>query len=263
MTLNKVVLMPHPPIALPEIARERFSDVEKTAKGMTDLAKDILKLSPDLLIIITPHSTLHPDGFVTFMTERLTGDFSKFGAPNVSMSLHNDVAFIETLAKKRMENGHKDILFMKETATIDHGSGVPLYYLLKEGYQGKVVIFNYSLGSTDKHKDFGKSLAEVVEELDRSAVLISSGDLSHRITPSAPAGYHPQGKDFDQLIQEAVKTGSYDDIIAMSQELRENAGECGFNSLMVAFGALNDKIKDNKIYSYEAPFGVGYLVASL
>ncbi len=41
MSLEQVVILPHPPIALPEVAGPRFAEVEKTAKGMQQLTADI------------------------------------------------------------------------------------------------------------------------------------------------------------------------------------------------------------------------------
>jgi MEMO1 family protein len=263
MSLEQVILMPHPPIALPEVAGPRFKDVEKTANAMFKLSQDIIKLNPELIIIITPHSNIQPASFATFSVEDLQGDFSMFGAPQVKIDMFNDLNFINKLKEIRNKSGLNDIHLMKKGVKLDHGSGVPLYYLNKAGYCGTVAVFNYSFASIVKHLDFGKSLVEAIKQTNNKAVLLASGDLSHRVIPTAPAGFHPDGEKFDKFIVDSIETGNYDQIINIDQSFRENAGECVYNSLMVAFGALNKTTMNNKIYSYEAPFGVGYLVASL
>ena len=49
---------------------------------------------------------------------------------------------------------------------------------------------------------FGQAIHKAAERLGRRAVLVASGDLSHRLTEGAPAGYRPEGKEFDErLIQ--------------------------------------------------------------
>ena len=263
MSLEQVIILPHPPIALPEVAGPRFNDVRKTAEGMMQISEDIVSSSPDTIIIITPHSTIHPSAFAVYSDERITGNFAMFGAPNVVLTVQNNLNFIQAVQYVRQESGKNDIIPIRRATPIDHGSGVPLYYLLKAGYKGTVVIFNYCYGSIAEHQGFGQALAKAIEKVHTKAVLIASGDLSHKIMPSAPGGFHPDGQKFDKVIVDAVESGNYDAVIKMDSTLRANAGECAFNSLMVAFGALNNQKMNNKVYSYEAPFGVGYLVASL
>lgn len=262
MSLKQVVLLPHPPIALPEVAGPRFNEVKTTAIGMEKLAKDILTNEPELIVIITPHSSMHPRFFATYSDEIINGTFAMFGAPEVNIKIHNDLDFIQKIVETREEEGKQDIVKIKTGTLLDHGSGVPLYYILKAGYKGNIVVFNYCYGDNDYHQDFGKSIAKAAEATDKKIVLVASGDLSHRIIPSAPAGFHPDGKKFDELVVEAIKNGNYDEITNINATLRNNAGECAYNSLMVAFGAIGNT-RNNKVYSYEAPFGVGYLVASL
>lgn len=68
---------------------------------------------------------------------------------------------------------------------------------------------------------------------------------------------------FDDAIINGISRGDYYSIINIDQTLRRMAGECGFNSLMVGMGVVNKKVQHNEILSYEAPFGVGYLVGTL
>jgi aromatic ring-opening dioxygenase LigB subunit len=263
MSLEKVVLLPHPPIALPEVAGPRFKDVLTTAEGMMAISKDIMALQPETIIIVTPHSSLHPQAFAIYADEEIKCSFAMFGAPQVQFILKNDIEFVETVSNIRNDEGKHDVVHIRSGTPLDHGSGVPIYYLLREGYQGKFVSINYTFAGIEKHIDFGKSIQGAAKQLDKKIVLVASGDLSHRITKDAPAGYHPDGEKFDKLIKDSIESGQYDNILQLNPNLRENAGECAYNSLMVAFGALNPDITSNKVYSYEAPFGVGYLVASL
>jgi aromatic ring-opening dioxygenase LigB subunit len=263
MSIEKVVIMPHPPIALPEVAGPRFNEVNKTAGGMKQLAKDIMQLQPETVIVITPHSNMHRSAFAVFVEPKITSSFVMFGAPQVQLSYKNDLDFIQILNEVRHEKGKTDLVQIKPGTLLDHGCGVPLYYLSNAGYKGNVVAINYSMADIACHKDFGQSLLKASNRADQKIILVASGDLSHRITPFAPAGFHPDGEKFDQIIVKAVETGNYEEIININPSLRQNAGECAYNSLMVALGALSDRPESNKVYSYEAPFGVGYLVASL
>jgi hypothetical protein len=45
--------------------------------------------------------------------------------------------------------------------------------------------------------------------------------------------------------------------------MRRMAGECGYRSMLVAIGVAQGGTQNCEVISYEAPFGVGYLVAQL
>jgi len=86
--------------------------------------------------------------------------------------------------------------------------------------------------------------------------------MSHRLTPDAPAGYDPQGKDFDQAVRDAISSNETDRILALDEKLVSKAGECGLRPLIMLLGAMGQGRFSSKVLSYEGPFGVGYLVAS-
>src|SRR5436305_1897833 len=73
-------------------------------------------------------------------------------------------------------------------STLDHGTAVPLYFLLNNGWRGKVVAMGYSFLSNADHIRFGACIREAVEQIGRRVAFIASGDLSHRLKPQAPAG---------------------------------------------------------------------------
>jgi len=67
----------------------------------------------------------------------------------------------------------------------------------------------------------------------------------------------------DEKIMELLKAGDSQSIVNMDTKLVEKAGECGFRSILILLGVLNNFNYKTEILSYEAPFGVGYLVANL
>lgn len=257
------VLMPHPPVVIDEVGGAEALKVKNTSKALMKLSEEITNLNPDTVILITPHAHMCADYFTVYVDEKLKANFGKFGAPNTRFVYRNDLEFIEALEKNKKFGTLKKI---NDPVSIDHGAAVPLYFLNKSGYKGKVVIFNYSFLEVEDHLYFGKLLNEISAFLGRKTVFIASGDMSHRLIPVAPAGYAPFAKDFDNYIKENIEKGDYKAIIDVeeySSGLRLAAGECGYNSLLVAFGFLDEKPQKNNVLSYEAPFGVGYLVATL
>jgi AmmeMemoRadiSam system protein A len=87
--------------------------------------------------------------------------------------------------------------------------------------------------------------------------------LSHRLKPEAPAGYNADAHLFDKEVVACLREGEPSRIITIDQDLRRLAGECGYRSMLVALGTVEEIKQDCEILHYEAPFGVGYLVAQL
>lgn len=251
-------IMPHPPIIIPEIGREETKKIYKTISAMDYLSKKIVNLSPDVIILVTPHSVFDSCNFNIYSGKKLDGDFERFGCNELSFSFNNDIEFVT-----KLKQSVKNLKLIPEHYLLDHGSLVPLYFLKNAGYKGNVVIINYSALGISEHIKFGQTIKNIMENSDKKYVFIASGDLSHRLTPSAPAGYSPKGVKFDNFIIESIQKGDYNQIINMSQYLREDAGECAFNSLMIAFGVVDNDSIPKEPLSYEGPFGVGYLVSEL
>ena len=260
--LLMAALLPHPPIVIPEIGKDEVLKVKNTFDSLEKLSKDVVEANPDTIIIVTPHSILNPYYFSVYYDIELNAGFSNFGAPNTQFSFNNDIEFVDKL-ECNIRDSFKRLNKLPDNILLDHGSGVPLYFLNKAGYKGKIAVINYTALSSENHILFGSLIAKTLAQTDKKYVFIASGDLCHRLAPNAPAGFNPQGKNFDELICNSIQNGDYDAIINMPSALREEAAECAYNSLMTAFGVLNKKPLNNRILSYEAPFGVGYLVATL
>ena len=260
--LLMAAIVPHPPIIIPEVGKNERLKVEKTITNLEKLSKEIVNSNPDTIIIITPHSIYNPHYFSVYYDEKLYGNFANFGAAQTQFSFDNDIDFINKLNTNISET-FKGMNGIPHNTPLDHGSGVPLYFLDKAGYKGKIVVINYTALSSAQHILFGTLIRKTLSDINKNFVFIASGDLSHRLIPEAPAGYNPRGKEFDNLIFESISNGDYEAIINMPHDLRENAGECAYNSLMTAFGVLDKKSLHNQVLSYDYPFGVGYIVATL
>ncbi len=121
----------------------------------------------------------------------------------------------------------------------------------------------YSFLSNEDHVRFGSCLGRAIRDVGRPVALIASGDLSHRLKPEAPAGFNPTAYIFDDEIVDALRANNPERIVQINQKLRELAGECGYRSMLIAVGATSELPPSCEVLNYEAPFGVGYMVAQL
>lgn len=256
-------LVPHPPILIPDVAGRRAAQVRQTREAVKRLAREIRKLSPDSLVLISPHAPLCPRSMGISKAKQYQGSFEAFGAPSATLQIAGDPELAETIESKCASlDVPVSIIGQDDRAyTLDHGATVPLHFLLEAGICAKLVLATFSALDVDTHLRLGKAIAAAAGESGKRVVLIASGDLSHRLTPNAPAGYSLKGREFDQALVTSIRTNDRKTLLTMDDRLLQEAGECGYRSLVVALGAMPESTME--VLSYEGPFGVGYLVASL
>lgn len=263
-------LMPHPPIMVPEIGGEETQKVERTSAAVAKLTSAIAECEPDVLVIITPHGAVFQDAVAINMAPVLEGSFRQFGAPQVRISKKNDLELAKTLTRLSLEKGinvaQLDEDLSREygvTTQLDHGALVPLYFLDKMGRDLPLVHIAMGFLPLEELYLFGTLLQESIGKLQRRAVVIASGDLSHRLTWDAPAGYHPRGQEYDREVGRLLEAVDVEGFIGMPSDLVEQAGQCGHRPIVILLGALDGYEVKGEVLSYEGPFGVGYMVASL
>lgn len=266
--VNKILgayLAPHPPIIIKEIGRGEEKKAKKTIEAMELLSQDIESKSPSTIVLITPHGPLFSDAIAIAGEEKLKGSFKRFGFKNLNYTFQNNLALVEKILEK---SSKKNISMIKIDGNIadiynienelDHGALVPLHFIDEAYRDYKLVHITYGmLASKDLYR-FGQLTKESIIESDEKAVIIASGDLSHKLSSEGPYEYSPYGKEFDEKIIDIIKKGQLKDLISFDLNLAEKAGECGLRSLMIMAGTLDRYEIDSKVLSYEGPFGVGY-----
>jgi AmmeMemoRadiSam system protein A/AmmeMemoRadiSam system protein B len=254
-------IAPHPPIMVPEVGRESIAGVVDSIDAMAELTRRIIESGAESVVLISPHAPLEADAFVTHAGPEVFGDFSHFDAPDTYFTVEIDEGLLTAIKEAADACGY-EVSNLPEN-TLDHGTAVPLYFLLRNGWQGKVVTLGYSFLSNEDHVRFGTCIRKAVDSVGRRVAFIASGDLSHRLKPRAPAGYNPDAHVFDEEVVDALRSNAPQKIVTIDHNLRRLAGECGFRSMLVAIGASADLPLSCEVLSYEAPFGVGYLVAQI
>lgn len=250
-------LLPHPPLLVPEIGGGDLRRVRKTQEATRRVGALVSEASPDVLVLISPHAPLARDAITILACKELKGDFGAFGAAQVSFSFENDLKLVGEITRKAKEVGVAT--FELETArSLDHGTLVPLYYIREAGVDVPLVVMGFSFISPLELYAFGRAVQSALRALGRHGCVVASGDLSHRLLPGAPAGYHPQGEVFDRQIMSQLHSMDIRGILETDPVLLENAGECGYRSIVILLGTLDGFEVRSEVLSYEGPFGVGY-----
>jgi MEMO1 family protein len=256
-----VGIAPHPPVMVPEVGGRMAEAVEGSVEAMRELTDRVIRSGADTVVLVSPHAPLEARAFVAYGQPRLRGDFANFRAPQATIDAQLDAELLEAVKSVAADEGFRVVVL--KGYELDHGTAVPLYFLQRHGWTGRVVALGYSFLPDEDHLRFGRVVRRAADGLGRRVAFVASGDLSHRLKPEAPAGYNPDAHLFDQEVVGAVRDSAPDRIVNISQDLRRLAGECGYRSMLVSLGVADGLETSCEVLHYEAPFGVGYLVAQL
>ncbi|OPX88819.1 MAG: hypothetical protein A4E53_01778 [Pelotomaculum sp. PtaB.Bin104] len=270
MSVKYCGVCPHPPIAVPEVGRDEADKVIDTQKAYLEMGRRVKESGAETMVIISPHAPIFRDVVGINGRPVLKGDLGSFRARQVAFELNNDRPLVKEIQRQARILG-LDVVQLDEAMErqydidlrLDHGVTVPLYFFQKTGVKLPLVHVSMSLAPPEKLYLFGLAVRGAAESLQRKVALFASGDLSHGLIRSAPSGYRPRGKEFDDAIVNLLSVPDIAGVLNMDQELVQQAGECGYRSIVMMLGALDGYEVKAEILSYEGPFGVGYLVASL
>ena len=255
------VLMPHAPILVPDVGGQRGEAAIASCRAMRTAAACVMRHAPESLVLISPHSPRQPNAFGLWADNPLRGTFEEFSAPEVEVSLPLDRSLVQAIMAAAR---------VRDLATwpihrhpLDHGAMVPLWFLIEAGWSGPTVILSLNDPEADGLIALGEAIATAAATVPRRIALVASGDMSHRLTPGAPCGFHPQAHRFDETFIQLIRAGEYRQIEAIAPKLRERAAEDAVDSTLIAAAAVNWQTTGHEVLNYEGPFGVGYGVAIL
>lgn len=258
-------IMPHPPIIIKEVGKGEENKALDTVRACEKVGEEISKLKPDTIIVITPHGPLFRDALSISILSEVTGDLASFNAPEVKFSFNVDLKLTEEIRKKAYGEGIMTVPIDERASMqygispeLDHGSMVPLYFVNKHYGDYKIVHITYGLLSKVDLYRFGIIIKEVVEESNINAIVIASGDLSHRLSDKSPYGLNEHGEAFDKVSMKLLQNGDILGLFNIDREVIKYAGECGLRSFYILSGTMDGYEIKGELLSYEGPFGIGY-----
>ncbi len=265
-------ILPHPPIARPEVGRGEEKKMEKTLAGFREVAERICRDEPDTIIVISPHSVVFSDAFYMAGGNGGYGSMINFKAPEVQVSYDYDMDLAEEILKLAEENSlpmvyNTDVYRNGSAHIFDHGFVVPMSFV-DEAYKkhGKekpqVLRISPSYISDAASFSMGKVIERAAAHLGRRICILASGDLSHKVNENSPYGMCPEGAEFDRRVTEAMKDPAFEGFLDFEPQFVDAAAQCGLPGFVMMAGALRNYRVEPDFLSYEAPFGIGYGVCA-
>ncbi|MCM1990555.1 AmmeMemoRadiSam system protein A [Oceanirhabdus seepicola] len=262
-------ILPHPPIIVPEVGMGNQHVAFRTSSSMKMIAKEISALNPDNIVVISPHGPNFIDGISIMDSYFIQGDFEEFGS-ELSMEKEINKKLVKELKYRCEETiiplisiDHSNAELYNIEYKLDHGTMVPLYFIDKFMENYKLTSITYGGISKLHHYKFGMILKESLSNIPGDFVIISSGDLSHKLIEDSPYGYDSSGEKFDRDLIDNLAAGNWEDIIFMNDDLVTNACQCALKSIILLLGTLDEFDFKSDIISYEHPFGVGYCISRI
>ena len=262
MPLLASFMVPHPPLIVPQVGRGNEKQVAATIASYEKVADEIAALHPDTVIITSPHQTMYADYFHISPGRSAKGSFAKFGAPQVRFSEEYDEDLADKISEIADRRGFPCGTLGEESSALDHGTMVPLWFIRNKYKGGKIVRIGLSgLPLTDHYK-LGMIICEAVDSLDRKAVFVASGDLSHKLQDYGPYGFAEEGPQYDERIMDVMGRAAFGELFDFSESFCDKAAECGHRSFVIMAGAWDGRNVKVRKYSHEDVTGVGYGICS-
>jgi aromatic ring-opening dioxygenase LigB subunit len=250
-------IVPHSPLLVPSIGKEHREKLSATIAAIQEIEQALYLVKPDTICIIAPHGARYPDAFSVNLSDKYTGDFKSFGDFSTVATAKSDFLMVDHLQRKLRE---ENVPFtLTSTEAIDYGYSIPILMLTSHLTNWKLIPVSPSMLDGKSHYEFGSQLKRVLHAESRRVAVIASADLSHKLTATSPGGTSVEGPAFDAAVTDAASKNTPDPLFALSSDVIENAGQCGYRPIMTLLGTIHEMNVTPKQLCYEAPFGVGYL----
>ena len=262
MPILGAYMVPHPPMIVPEVGRGSEWQIEATRRAYALVAEEIARLSPETVIISSPHAPTYRGRFHISQGAVGKGSFARFGAPEAAFREEFDRELAEAAVRLA---GAADVPIKtgeRGKDELDHGTMVPLWAIHQVFSGFRLVRVGLSWRSLEDHYRLGQAIARAVEETGRRVVFVASGDLSHKLQPYGPYGFDPDGPRYDERIMDVCGRGAFGELLDFDEGFLERAAECGHRSFLIMAGALDGLDMEARSLSHEDVTGVGYGVCA-
>ena len=262
MPIIAAFMVPHPPMIVPDVGRGSEKQIEKTIKAYEKVAEEIAVLKPDTIIISSPHSMMYSNYFHISPGAWAAGSFSEFGAPQVKFDVEYDEELVKLISRNAEDKHFPAGTLGEKRKELDHGTMVPLWFILKKYRDFTLVRTGLSGYDLLKHYEYGMMIKDAVDLLGRKAVYVASGDLSHKLQDYGPYGFAEEGPVYDSRIMDVCSGARFGELFDFDENFCEKAAECGHKSFVIMAGTLDGRAVEAEQYSHEDVTGVGYGICS-
>lgn len=252
--------VPNSPLLMHSISGDRIGAVKKTIHALDELADEIYARQVDAIVLLSDHPTMFDDAFSMNVADPYLCDLRDVGDLGYRATYHPDFALIDAIQRDMRRLGEP--LTLSTDDRLHFASTVPLDFMMRHNKTVRLVPIAPSALSPKEHFAFGQALRHTLQSSSKRIAVISTGDFAHSLTDFAPGGFHEDGEKFDNLVTTLIAEKNTVGLLSVDEGLRHHAQEAAYAKLVMLFGSLDGMAVTPEIASYEAPFGVGYMVVN-
>lgn len=247
--------MPSSPVLVPEVGRGRERPAVKILAACRQAARLAQKHGIETLVLLLPSETGELEVWVP-QADGLRRSFDELDAPELVREDRVSGEVIDQLTDK-----YRVTLRRRAASHTPHSALASLYFLNGDA-QRVIVPVGIPADEVSAAVGVGRDLAAVLRARGEPVCLVASGELSAKVFPGAPGGYHPAAAEFDARVVKMIATRDQAALLAVGDEERRAAGEHLLPQLLTLFSAT-ETLAAAEVLQYEAPFGEGYVAAIL
>lgn len=254
MPLVYAAVVPHAPLLIPTIAKGHQDLLQATRQQLALMSQECYARQVAELVILTPHGPGLPDVLTVNVADTYRGRLTEFGDVQTDLSVHGAIGSIHRL--KDLAAKAEIPLMLQTLSDLDYGTVVPLYFFLQPDKPVRIIPISVGQLSVAMMLRFGTVLHEFFHHTTARLGLIASADFSRR-TEESPASQKPTADE--RLLSTAMTKVD----VSLISNIQPPTAMCGFSPVLTFLAALQPTKTQGHIDSFEAPFGVGQITASM
>ena len=100
MYVTGAIMVPHPPLIIPEVGRGQELAIQATIDAYHKAAEKLKSWEPETVVVLSPHTVMYADYFHISPGAGASGNFRHCGAPQVKLDVRYDTELVEALAQE-------------------------------------------------------------------------------------------------------------------------------------------------------------------
>lgn len=256
MALRIAAIVPHTPILL--TARDDVALAPHTIEALRHLNEAIIFSDVDVVARISPHGVSLQKAAVLNVADTYHGDLEQFGDLQTSFNVRGIPALAQRLTERL---AHLVPIQQVTDAELDFGVTIPMLFL-PSTREKQFLVVHPPLDDYELAFELGNALRDTLDQESSRVLLCASADLSMRHSKHSPAGYSPRSQTFDAFVRQCFEEKTFGKLLTLEADVIEEAGTCGFATLLTLAGALHGIHNiETIVSSYEVCESTGLLTA--
>ena len=265
MTLIYACIAPHAGDLIPETA-EDANLVSLTRNTLLQMRERLQALAPDVVVVVNPHGFRTESGLGVAVAERAHADWSD----QVKLDFEMDSQLAHAIADRATSLNVPVVRYIYGASggpdcysPLDWGAVVPLYFMAHH-FRPQPQLVHLSPMRTlpyQMHYDFGRAIAQALEESDKRVALIASADQGHAHHAQGPYGFDPASAQYDAWMQDVIRSNQLDTLLSADADLVEAGKPDSLWPTLVLAGLLHEVPLQGQLLSYEVNVYFGILCA--